>query len=150
MAPTTTQSWSLTGGPAAGRVRRPYHVDLHAGGVVTIHGPVRPGVAHVHAPAITIVQPNPDGSLPIPAPAAPSATEAAVAQVQQRAEALQEQLEGLRNCWPNPERDSADRDKALRPPARGRLRRQRRECAFLAGTAGRHYRGNWPYLRKFR
>lgn len=65
-------------------------------------------------PAITIVQPNPDGSLPIPAPAAPSATEAAAAQLQQRAEALQEQLEGLQELLDKPLNEIlADRDKAL-------------------------------------
>ena len=63
---------------------------------------------------ITIVQPNPDGSLPIPAPAAPSATEAAAAQLQQRAEALQEQLEGLQELLAKPLNEIlADRDKAL-------------------------------------
>jgi cell division septum initiation protein DivIVA len=65
-------------------------------------------------PAITIVQPNPDGSLPIPAPAAPSATEAAAAQLQQRAEALQEQLDGLQELLAKPLNEIlADRDKAL-------------------------------------
>ena len=65
-------------------------------------------------PAITIVQPNPDGSLPIPAPSAPSATEAAAAQLQQRAEALQEQLEGLQALLAKPLNEIlADRDKAL-------------------------------------
>ncbi|MEZ5719338.1 MAG: hypothetical protein R3E55_12980 [Burkholderiaceae bacterium] len=65
-------------------------------------------------PAITIVQPNPDGSLPIPVSAAPSATEAAAAQLQQRAEALQEQLEGLQELLAKPLNEIlADRDKAL-------------------------------------
>ena len=65
-------------------------------------------------PAITIVQPNPDGSLPIPVQAAPSATEAAAAQLQQRAEALQEQLEGLQELLAKPLNEIlADRDKAL-------------------------------------
>ena len=65
-------------------------------------------------PAITIVQPNSDGSLPIPAPATPSATEAAAAQLQQRAEALQEQLDGLQELLAKPLKDIlADRDKAL-------------------------------------
>lgn len=65
-------------------------------------------------PAITIVQPNPDGSLPIPAPAALSATEAAAAQLQQRAEALQEQLDGLQELLAKPLNEIlADRDKAL-------------------------------------
>jgi cell division septum initiation protein DivIVA len=65
-------------------------------------------------PAITIVQPNPDGSLPIPAPAAPSATEAAAAQLQQRAEALQEQIDGLQELLDKPLNEIlADRDKAL-------------------------------------
>ncbi|HCE28912.1 MAG TPA: hypothetical protein DET46_09235 [Comamonadaceae bacterium] len=69
-------------------------------------------------PAITIVQPNPDGSLPIPAPSAPSATEAAAAQLQQRAEALQEQLEGLQELLAKPLNEIlADRDKALEAAA---------------------------------
>ena len=69
-------------------------------------------------PAITIVQPNPDGSLPIPAPAAPSASEAAAAQLQQRAEALQEQLEGLQELLAKPLNEIlADRDKALEAAA---------------------------------
>lgn len=69
-------------------------------------------------PAITIVQPNPDGSLPIPAPSAPSATEAAAAQLQQRAEALQEQLDGLQELLAKPLNEIlADRDKALEAAA---------------------------------
>lgn len=69
-------------------------------------------------PAITIVQPNPDGSLPIPALAAPSANEAAAAQLQQRAEALQEQLEGLQELLAKPLNEIlADRDKALEAAA---------------------------------
>ena len=66
------------------------------------------------SPHITIVQPNLDGSLPMPVPAAPSATEAAAAQLQQRAEALQEQLEGLQELLAKPLNEIlADRDKAL-------------------------------------
>ena len=66
------------------------------------------------SPAITIVQPNLDGSLPIPAPAAPSANEAAAAQLQQRAEALQEQLDGLQELLAKPLNEIlADREKAL-------------------------------------
>lgn len=69
-------------------------------------------------PAITIVQPNPDGSLPIPAPSAPSTTEAAAAQLQQRAEALQEQLDGLQELLAKPLNEIlADRDKALEAAA---------------------------------
>jgi len=69
-------------------------------------------------PAITIVQPNPDGSLPIPAPSAPSANEAAAAQLQERAEALQEQLDGLQELLAKPLNDIlADRDKALEAAA---------------------------------
>ena len=65
-------------------------------------------------PAITIVQPNPDGSLPIPAPAAPSAAEAAAAQLQERAEALQEQLNALQELLAKPLNEIlADREKAL-------------------------------------
>ena len=41
---------------------------------------------------ITIVQPNPDGSLPIPAPPAPSAFDQAQAQFEQQTEALQQRL----------------------------------------------------------
>lgn len=66
------------------------------------------------SPAITIVQPNLDGSLPIPAPAALSANEAAAAQLQQRAEALQEQLDGLQELLAKPLNEIlADREKAL-------------------------------------
>jgi hypothetical protein len=66
------------------------------------------------SPAITIVQPNLDGSMPIPAPAAPSAHEAAAAQLQQRAEALQEQLDGLQELLAKPLNEIlADREKAL-------------------------------------
>ena len=66
------------------------------------------------SPAITIVQPNLDGSMPIPAPAAPSANEAAAAQLQQRAEALQEQLDGLQELLAKPLNEIlADREKAL-------------------------------------
>ncbi|WP_042421565.1 hypothetical protein [Comamonas granuli] len=64
--------------------------------------------------AITIVQPNPDGSLPLPAPAAPSAAEAAAAQLQEHAEALQEQLDALQEVLAKPLNEIlAERDKAL-------------------------------------
>ena len=56
-------------------------------------------------PAITIVQPNPDGSLPIPVPEASSASEAAAAQLQERAEALQEQLNALQEVLAKPLKD---------------------------------------------
>ena len=70
------------------------------------------------ASSLTIAQPNPDGSLPIPGPAAPSANEAAAAQLQQRAEALQEQLEGLQELLAKPLNEIlADRDKALEAAA---------------------------------
>jgi len=63
---------------------------------------------------ITIVQPNPDGSLPIPAPAAPSATEAAAAHLQERAEALQDQIAALQEVLAKPLNEIlADREKAL-------------------------------------
>ena len=66
------------------------------------------------SPTITIVQPNLDGSLPIPTPVAPHAAEAAAAQLQERAEALQEQLEGLQELLAKPLNEIlADRDKAL-------------------------------------
>lgn len=66
------------------------------------------------ASSLTIAQPNPDGSLPIPALAAPSANEAAAAQLQQRAEALQEQLDGLQELLAKPLNEIlADREKAL-------------------------------------
>ena len=69
-------------------------------------------------PTITIVQPNPDGSLPIAASVVPSATDAAAAQLQQRAEALQEQLDGLQELLAKPLNEIlADREKALEAAA---------------------------------
>ena len=66
------------------------------------------------ASSLTIAKPNPDGSLPIPAPAASSASEAAAAQLQQRAEALQEQLNALQEVLAKPLNEIlADREKAL-------------------------------------
>ncbi len=63
------------------------------------------------SPAITIVSPNPDGSLPLPADpqsAAPSA-----AQWQERAEQLQQQVDGLQDILARPLSDIlADREKA--------------------------------------
>lgn len=70
------------------------------------------------SPAITIVQPNPDGSLPIPSPVAPSVTEAATAQLQERAEALQEQMAELQALLAKPLNEIlADREKALEAAA---------------------------------
>ena len=66
------------------------------------------------ASSLTIAKPNPDGSLPIPVPAAPSAAEAAAAQLQERAEALQQQLDSLQEVLAKPLNEIlADRDKAL-------------------------------------
>ena len=66
------------------------------------------------ASSLTIAKPNPDGSLPIPVPAAPSAAEAAAAQLQERAEALQEQLNALQELLAKPLNEIlADREKAL-------------------------------------
>ncbi|MCZ2407333.1 MAG: hypothetical protein LC097_11475 [Burkholderiales bacterium] len=59
------------------------------------------------SPAITIVQPNPDGSLPLPAAQPPSAAEAAAAQLQEQLDALQEVLAKPLN------EILAERDKAL-------------------------------------
>ena len=64
-------------------------------------------------PAITIVQPNPDGSLPIPAPAAPAAAERAAAQLQERAESLQAQVDELQALLAKPLNEIlADREKS--------------------------------------
>lgn len=66
------------------------------------------------ASSLTIAKPNPDGSLPIPVPAAPSAAEAAAAQLQERAEALQQQLDALQEVLAKPLNEIlAERDKAL-------------------------------------
>ena len=64
------------------------------------------------SPAITIVQPHPDGSLPIPA-AAPAAGPSAQA-LQERAEALQEQIDDFQALLAKPLNEIlADREKAL-------------------------------------
>jgi len=64
------------------------------------------------SPAITIVQPNPDGSMPIPA-AAPAAEPSAQA-LQERAEALQDELGDLQALLAKPLNEIlADREKAL-------------------------------------
>ena len=66
------------------------------------------------ASSLTIAQPNPDGSLPIPVPAAPSAAEAAAAQLQERAEALQQQIDALQELLAKPLNEIlADREKSL-------------------------------------
>lgn len=51
---------------------------------------------------ITIVQPNPDGSVPIPEAPAPSAAEQAQAQLQQQAEALQQRLQEMQELLDKP------------------------------------------------
>ncbi len=53
-------------------------------------------------PAITVVQPNPDGSLPIPAPAPPSAQESEAERLQQQAEALQARIDALQALLDKP------------------------------------------------
>ena len=67
---------------------------------------------------ITIVQPNLDGSLPIPAPPAPSAAEQAQAQLQEQTAALQERLQGLQELLDKPlSAILAEHDKALESAA---------------------------------
>ena len=70
---------------------------------------------------ITIVQPNLDGSLPIPAPAAPaepSAADQAQAQLQQQTEALQQRLRDLQELLDKPLATIlAEHDKALEAAA---------------------------------
>ncbi|MBW7832892.1 MAG: hypothetical protein H3C29_06725 [Simplicispira suum] len=67
-------------------------------------------------PAITIVQPNVDGSLPIPV-AAPAAEPSAQA-LQERAEALQDQVDDLQALLAKPLNEIlADREKALEAAA---------------------------------
>ncbi len=66
------------------------------------------------ASSLTIAQSNPDGSLPIPAPVAPSAAEAATAQLQEHAEVLQQQLDTLQDVLAKPLNEIlAEREKAL-------------------------------------
>jgi len=68
------------------------------------------------SPAITIVQPHPDGSLPIPA-AAPAAEPSAQA-LQERAEALQDQVDDFQALLAKPLNEIlADREKALEAAA---------------------------------
>lgn len=63
---------------------------------------------------ITIVQPNPDGSVPIPEAPAPSAAEQAQAQLQQQAEALQQRLQEMQELLDKPlSAILAEHDKAL-------------------------------------
>ena len=67
---------------------------------------------------ITIVQPNLDGSLPIPAPPAPSAFDQAQAQFEQQTEALQQRLQGLQELLDKPlSAILAEHDKALESAA---------------------------------
>lgn len=67
---------------------------------------------------ITIVQPHPDGSLPIPAPPAPSAAEQVQAQLQQQTEALQQRLQDLQALLDKPlSAILAEHDKALEAAA---------------------------------
>jgi hypothetical protein len=67
------------------------------------------------SPAITIVQPHPDGSLPIPA-AAPAAESSAQA-LQERAEALQDQVDDFQALLAKP------LNEILWPTAKRRWRR---------------------------
>ena len=67
---------------------------------------------------ITIVQPNLDGSLPIPAPAVPSAADQAQAQLAQQTEALQQRLQDLQELLDKPLATIlAEHDKALETAA---------------------------------
>ena len=67
---------------------------------------------------ITIVQPNLDGSLPIPAAPEPSATERAQAQLAQQTEALQQRLQDLQALLDKPlSAILSEHDKALESAA---------------------------------
>ena len=67
---------------------------------------------------ITIVQPNLDGSLPIPEAPAPSPAEQETAQLQEQTEALQERLQGLQELLDKPlSAILAEHDKALESAA---------------------------------
>ncbi|WP_404301517.1 hypothetical protein [Alicycliphilus denitrificans] len=67
---------------------------------------------------ITIAQPNPDGSLPIPAPPESSATEQVQAQLQQQTQALQQRLQDLQALLDKPlSAILAEHDKALEAAA---------------------------------
>ncbi|HQQ69238.1 MAG TPA: hypothetical protein PLL92_02855 [Alicycliphilus sp.] len=67
---------------------------------------------------ITIVQPNLDGSLPIPEPDAPSAFDQAQAQLQQQTEAMQQRLQDLQELLNKPlAAILAEHDKALEAAA---------------------------------
>ena len=67
---------------------------------------------------ITIVQPNLDGSLPIPAPPEPSAAEQAQAQLAQQTEALQQRLQDLQALLDKPlSAILSEHDKALESAA---------------------------------
>ena len=68
------------------------------------------------SPAITIVQPHPDGSLPIPAAALAAETSAQA--LQERAEALQDQVDDFQALLAKPLNEIlADREKALEAAA---------------------------------
>ena len=68
------------------------------------------------SPAITIVQPHPDGSLPIPAAAL--AAEPSAQALQERAEALQDQVDEFQALLAKPLNEIlADREKALEAAA---------------------------------
>ena len=68
------------------------------------------------SPAITIVQPHPDGSLPIPAAAL--AAEPSAQALQERAEALQDQVDDFQALLAKPLNEIlADREKALEAAA---------------------------------
>jgi hypothetical protein len=67
---------------------------------------------------ITIVQPNLDGSLPIPEAPAPSAAEQAAADLQAQAEALRQQLQEMQQLLDKPlSAILAEHDKALESAA---------------------------------
>ncbi len=62
---------------------------------------------------LTIAQPNPDGSLPVPAAPASSRATPTASQWQERAEQLQEQIKSLQDILAKPLNDIlADREKA--------------------------------------
>ena len=63
--------------------------------------------------ALTIAQPNPDGSLPVPATPVSSATAPTAAQWEERAQDLQAQVEGLQEILAKPLNEIlADREKS--------------------------------------
>lgn len=66
------------------------------------------------APAITIAQPNPDGSLPVPAGVSDAPAESSPQALRARADALQEQIDALKRLLDKPLNDIlGDRETAL-------------------------------------